>query len=352
MKQPGLAVISTGMVCALGNRSESVAAVTKAGISAYQASGAINRVNNQIIMAKVPAGALPPLPDEFALLNQQYPGHTFMVKMAAAALRDCLSESARQYPMPVFMACPELLPEKSARLETPFLEHLKTLSQCNIDLANSRRVYAGRPGGFLALDIAYKYFQATGAEFALLGGVDSFRHFDSQIDALDRQKRLLAEGVADGFAIGEGASFLLLASPQALEKYALTPLLFLGIPANTREPGHRYSDAPYRGDGLALAFRQALAAAPHLPIASLYTSLNGESFWAKEFGVAHIRNQKRLGAQLPVHHPAEYFGDLGAAMAPMLLSLVAHNETQPSLIYCSADGPERGAVCVWQPQYA
>ncbi len=347
----GLAVIGTGMVCALGNRSNAVCALTNAGISGYKTSNLLNRQNKPIVMAQVPEGALPQLPDEFALLNQQKPGHVYMVQLAAAALLDCLSESARGYPLPIFMACPEQLPGKDPRLETVFFDHLKILSGCNIDIANSRRIYSGRAGGFAALDTAYKYFQASGNEFALIGGVDSYRHFDGQVAALDKEKRLLAEGVADGFAIGEGASFLLIATPQAVLKHTLAPKLYLGRPASGIEPGHRYSDIPYRGDGLAQAFANALALAPRLPIASIYSSLNGESFSAKELGVARIRNHQRLGPHIPVQHPADCFGDLGAAMAPMLFSLIAHNEKEPSLVYCSADGPDRGAVCVWQPNY-
>ena len=352
MEKQGLAVIATGMVCALGNSSKTVAAITDAGISAYRTSPVLNRRNKAIVMAQLPEGALPALPPEFIALKQTKPGHTFMVQMAAAALLDCLSESARKHPLPLFMACPELLPGKKSRLESTFLNDLKQLSQCNIDLTCSHRVHTGRAGGLDVLELAYRYFEATGAEFALLGGVDSFRHFDSQISFLDKQKRLLAEDVNDGFAIGEGASFVLLASPSAYKKYALTAKLFLGRPAITREEGHRYSDNIYRGDGLAQAFKQALQECPNLPINSIYGSLNGESFGAKEYGVARIRSSQRLAEKAILHHPAEYFGDIGAATAPMLFSLIAHNEKKPCLVYCSSDGAARGAVCVWQPEYS
>ena len=302
-------------------------------------------------MAQVPDGAMPPLTAEFALMNQQLPGHTYMVQLAASALLDCLSDSARRYPLPLFMSCPELLPGFNARLEPSFIEHVKTLSGCNIDIAHSRTFAMGRSGGFEALKIAYSYFEATGNEFALIGGVDSYRHFSRQIDALDKDNRLLAEGATNGFAIGEGACFHLLATPQAVVKYSLMPKLYLGYPAVDQEPGHRFSQLPYRGGGLSEVFRRALAASPNIPIESIYSSLNGESFGTKELGVARIRNQGQLDLNIPVHHPADCFGDLGAAMAPILWGVVAQNEKRPSLIYCSSDGPERGAVCAWQPEY-
>lgn len=352
LEKKGLAVIKTGMVCALGSHSELVCAAVKAGISGYTTSGILNRRNKEIVMAQVSRESLLPLPDEFAGLNQQKPGHTFMVQLAATALLDCLNGTARDYPMPVFMACPEPLPKKKARIEASFIQDLKALSKCNIDVANSRCVHEGRAGGITALDIAYKYFRATGKEFALIGGVDSYRYFDSQLEYLDKAQRLLAEGVADGFAPGEGASFVLVASPKACKKYSLTPKLFLGQPGSGLESGHRYSGEPYRGDGLSQAFTNALVVAtPNQSLTNIYSSLNGESFGAKELGVAQIRHRKYFDDSVIINHPADCFGDIGAAMAPMMFGLIANNEKQPSLVYCSADGPQRGAVCVWQPEY-
>lgn len=351
MSQLALAVIATGMICSLGNRTATECAATKAGISGCRAGDILNRRNKAIVMAQVPDGAMPPLKTDFTLLNQQLPGHTYMVQLAASALLDCLSDSARRYPLPIFMACPELLPGFNARLEPSFIEHLKSLSGCNIDIAYSRGFAMGRSGGFEALKIAYAYFEATGNEFALVGGVDSFRHFSRQIEALDKDNRLVAEGATNAFAIGEGACFHLLATPRAVLKYSLSPKLYLGYPAVDQEPGHRFSQLPYQGNGLSAAFNRALAASPNIPIESIYSSLNGEAFGTKELGVARIRNQRRLSLNAPVHHPADCFGDLGAAMAPMLWGIVAQNEKLPSLVYCSSDGPDRGAVCVWQPEY-
>lgn len=347
-----LSVISVGMVCALGNNSALVSAAVKAGLSGYAASDFFNRQNKEVVMAQVESETLLPLSLEFSELNQKKPGYTFIVRLAATALLDCLSEAARSYPLPIFMACPEVLPSKNPRVEPSFLHHLKALSQCNIDIANSRCIHEGRAGGITALDIAFKFFRATGREFALIGGVDSYRFFDSQLEYLDKANRLLAEGVADGFAPGEGASFILLASPQACEKYSLTPKLLLGRPGLSSEAGHRYSEAPYRGDGLSQACRQALAyATPNVTYSRIYSSLNGESFGAKELGVAQIRNHPYFNDDLVVHHPADCFGDIGAATAPMLFGLIANNEKIPSVVCCSADGPLRGAVCVWQPEY-
>src|SRR5690606_39623002 len=78
---------------------------------------------------------------------------------------------------------------------------------------------------------------------------------------LDAQDRLLLENRFDGFQPGEGTCFILLASERAV---AALPSLraVLYRPGIAQEAGHRYSEEPYRGDGLTAAVREAIASAP------------------------------------------------------------------------------------------
>ena len=84
---------------------------------------------------------------------------------------------------------------------------------------------------------------------------------------------------------------------------------------------------------------------------SVYSSLNGESFWAKEWGVASLRFHSRFEKALRVEHPVECFGDPGAALGPLMVGLAAIGLTRgyrkgPCLVYCSSDREERAAVLV------
>jgi 3-oxoacyl-[acyl-carrier-protein] synthase-1 len=91
------------------------------------------------------------------------------------------------------------------------------------------------------------------------------------------------------------------------------------------EPGHLQSDAPYLGEGLAGAVGRLLAEAPPAaPIACTYASFNGERYWAREFGVARVRNSGHFADAMQMEHPAECCGDLGAAHGPLLACLAAH----------------------------
>jgi 3-oxoacyl-[acyl-carrier-protein] synthase-1 len=52
-----------------------------------------------------------------------------------------------------------------------------------------------------------------------------------------------------------------------------------------------------------------------------------------------------------MHHPADCFGDAGAAVGPAMIGLAVHGiraryRNSPSLVYASSDNGERAAILV------
>ncbi|MGM8224953.1 hypothetical protein ACSV5M_00125 [Cellvibrio sp. ARAG 10.3] len=145
------------------------------------------------------------------------------------------------------------------------------------------------------------------------------------------------------------AGFLLLTRNPALAAVVNGHRILLHPPGMADEPGHLGSDEPYRGDGLDQAFKKALAGATVPPIHSLYSSMNGEHMWAKEYGVAYIRNRHAFADPLSLQHPADCYGDIGRATAPVLIALAAQDLWKTSVarahqLYSSSDGARRGAI--------
>jgi 3-oxoacyl-[acyl-carrier-protein] synthase-1 len=137
---------------------------------------------------------------------------------------------------------------------------------------------------------------------------------------LDSEDRILATNISNGFAPGEAASFLLLSKNYDKSFLPVT----LSAPGVSKEEGHYYADeVPYRGDGLAEAFRRSISNSRKEKIKRIYSSMNGENFFVKEFGVALIRNSKRIASEHSVEHPADCYGDLGAATGAVLTTLAA-----------------------------
>jgi len=124
----------------------------------------------------------------------------------------------------------------------------------------------------------------------------------------------------------------------------------LSLPGLSEEPGHFYSDKPYRGDGLSEAFRQAFRDYSGDPIKAVYGSMNGENYWVKEYGVAMTRNHSFFDEKVEHEHPADCYGDMGAATGPILMGLAAQGLLKQArglatyLVYSSSDGSWRAAV--------
>jgi len=334
------------MMTAGGANTPMTAAIVRAGLNRYQESSYYNKDRKPMKMACVPEEALPPLNKKLLSVPGFTPRYQHVVRLSDLPLKECLSIYTSDEPVPLFLALSESLPNSAEKIPASLLDCLILQSGVKIDRRNSRLLATGRAGGLQAIDIAFKYFQATGKGFALIGGVDTCKFNLQRLSNLDREDRILAEGVMDGFAPGEAAGFLLLVSEEAQAKYRLPSHLTVYQSGFGTEAGHRYSNEPYKGDGLAEAFQNAIAQRPHVPIDVIYSSMNGENHWAKEYGVAMTRNNNVFADNIKLEHPADCIGDIGAAFGPVLLGIMSKNITGTGLAYCSSDGLYRSAVCV------
>ena len=80
--------------------------------------------------------------------------------------------------------------------------------------------------------------------------------------------------------------------------------------------------------------------------------MNGESHWGKEWGVAFIRNRPAFVEGHSMLHPADCYGEIGAACGPMMVALAAlglrtGRSRGPALVYASSDSGPR-AACTLQ----
>ena len=118
------------------------------------------------------------------------------------------------------------------------------------------------------------------------------------------------------------------------------------------ENGHMYSEEIYKGDGLAETLQKLFQANGKIdPIQEVYSSMNGENHWAKEWGVAFMRNQDKFDTEHNMYHPADCFGDTGAASGPLMIGMAIIGMKKeyiksPCLITCSSDYSDRAGVII------
>lgn len=345
-----LAIGATGIVSPLGGDTEMTLAAVLAGLSAYQISSASNRNGYKMVTARVPDEILADLKPELKKLSLGSREQK-LIKLASLALRQVFNQYEFTEPVPLFLAGPEALFESVKVITPKILSHIKIQSECEIDTHASRYLTSGRAGFIEAIEIAFRYFSASGAAFALVGGVDTYLD-PATLGELDNLGRVLAEDSQSAFAPAEGASILLLINPHSINKSKLTgEEFYLCRPGFAQESGALMSNLAYRGDGLALAVRQALEQASPTLINKIFSTANGEGYFSKEYGVSIIRNMPRFSNSFTHIHPADCLGDMGAAMGGTLVSLAMKMNASlsgptQSLVYCSSDLASRAAVCV------
>jgi 3-oxoacyl-[acyl-carrier-protein] synthase I len=342
-------VVGVGMMTAVGLTAAETTASVRASMMGFTETSIRDHQYEPFTLAEVPEEGLPALHRSLAELVGPTSRELRMLRLASPALVECLGPmKANGVRPPLMLALPEA--ETTLELDRPaFLQWLARQSDGGFDPAQSSAEYTGRAGGLMAIGRAAELIRSQHTDFALAGGVDTYRDL-YVLGTLDMEQRVKSEAHLDGFIPGEGAGFVLLASPAMAARAKLAPLASLSIVAQGFENGHLYSEEPYRGDGLSSVVLQLVqSGALPAPIQEVYSSMNGENHWAKEWGVSFIRNSAAFEPDHGFHHPADCFGDTGAACGPLMLGLSALGVSggyrgSPGLVYCSSDRGDRAAL--------
>lgn len=349
MAAPSVVVVGMGMMTPVGLTTKETVAAVRSGTMLFAEAPIRDHRSEPFTLAEVIEDGLPDLVDEVS----QAPGLTSrearMLRLATMPIRECLK------PLEPGTAAPGLvlaLPESQTTIPLDGKRFLQLLAQQTRNAFNRKQCAAphvGRAGGLAAIGQAAETIRQGKARFILAGGVDTYRD-PYVLGTLDMEKRVKSAVHIDGFIPGEGAGFVLLAALDAAQEAGLAPLASISPVFQDMEPGHLYSNEPYRGNGLAMAVEKlAASGSAGAPIAEVYSSMNGESHWAKEWGVSFIRNKAAFLPEHATHHPADCLGDTGAASGPIMLGLAVycmqnHQARSPALIYCSSDRGQRATM--------
>jgi 3-oxoacyl-[acyl-carrier-protein] synthase I len=344
------AIVSVGMFTPVGLNARQTVASIRSGITRISEVPIYDQYFEKIMMGHLPDDVLPVLKEDFGTNIAGL--YKRLLQIAAPALREVTSGLHLSQSVPLFLAAPK--PQNGFSLEkTPFFENLEGQTKAYIDVKASRLFPMGRAGFFLSLQKAiHECINATFTKYVIVGGVDSYFDMDV-LFALEKEGRLLREGVYDGFRPGEGAAMMLLTTLKECRTYGLKPLAYICGVGQGQEEGHRYSEKPYLGEGLAQAFADLFSGTQDklARIQTVFAGLNGENFNAKEWGVAYLRNRERFIEDFQIEHPAEFIGDAGAALAPIMTATAAVGLQKgfikgPALVWASSDEAERGAACL------
>jgi 3-oxoacyl-[acyl-carrier-protein] synthase I len=213
----------------------------------------------------------------------------------------------------------------------------------------------GHAAGYSALDDALRGMASSPAAPWIVAGVDSYLAPETLewIEASDQFHGAGPLNNAWGFIPGEAASAVLIgtsASGQRLGLESLGDVISVGL---GREQKLIKTDSVCTGEGLTAAFRSTLEIlAPGEQIHNVFCDLNGETYRADEYGFTALRTKDHFRAATEFVAPADVWGDIGAAGAPLhiAMAMICHRKRYSrgptSLTWASSESGERGAAVV------
>lgn len=228
----------------------------------------------------------------------------------------------------------------------PALRKLSTLSTFKL----SKTAQTGHTGVFSLLRSAIQKLQAGNLAYCMVGGVDSYL-LKERLEMLDAAWRLRSARTVDGFIPGEAAAMFLLETEQNAKARGMPILAYLGELGEGNEVEAFHSKRNSTGDGLTQAIESVIQTnAPPMGFETVYCSLNGESYYAFEWGVVLARLNETLQKMKALINPADSVGDVGAACGALLVACatIALKKSKTvgaqSLLWTSSDNGHRMAL--------
>jgi 3-oxoacyl-[acyl-carrier-protein] synthase-1 len=334
-------LISVGARTALGFAAAASAAAARAGISGMREHPLLVTRTGKPVVGAFDWG----LPLELC-------GEDRLLELARSALREaCLPLHAadpKRLRVSLHLALPEFRPgfgSQEARRIVAGLAHTEDLPVRVFDL---HHISQGHASGLAALESALLELHRGTSNACFVGGVDSY--FDQvTIGWLDEERRIASPETRSGFVPGEGGGFLLLADTDVLVEFGLHPV------AHVLTAAHAMETAPMSkrlGEGLTEALRAALDVTfPSSPLVDeVICDLNGEAHRNEEWGFGCLRLGDRFVDPTGYRCPADCWGDVGAASAPLFAMLACEAASRGyaagprTMIWASSNGGLRGAA--------
>nr|WP_269117421.1 hypothetical protein [Ramlibacter monticola] len=328
-----MAIVSTGLVTAVGLSAPASCAAIRAGI-ANPSETRFTDSDGEWIMAQQVA------------VGKRWQGRMRLARMGAMAAVEALAGVPREEwaRTPILLCVAE--PDRPGRLEGLDESLLATLAEMlgTQPARGSGVVARGRVGVAVALAHARSLIHERGCAKVLILAVDSLLGWRT-LGHYEANRRLLTPRNSDGFLPGEGAGALLVAASAEGAAMHCTGIGF------SLEDARVDSDQPLRAEGLSQAIRAALAeagCAMH-DIDYRIADLSGEQYYFKEATLALARLLRRVKPEFDLWHPAECIGEAGAVVGAAAVGVAcaadakAYAKGPAVLVHLSNDDGARAA---------
>ena len=303
-----LAITGTGMVTGVGLTAPASCAAIRCAVNNSQETRFMDKGGEWIMGCQVP-------------LEQPWRGKTKLIKMAAAAIRECLDGNGQITPASTpLLLC---LSEKERRgrvFDDDNLFFLELQDELGLEFHEKSRIIAhGHVAVAVALKHARQLIQELKVKHVLIAATDSLL-VGSSLSYYEENERLLTSQNSNGFLPGEAAAALVVEPVYSKEK---PQLLCRGLGFGV-EKSHVGSEEPLRADGLTAAIKASLDDAGcemgHLDFR--ITDISGEQYYFKEAALILLRLLRKRKEEFDIWHPADCIGEVGAVIGVVMIAVL------------------------------
>jgi 3-oxoacyl-[acyl-carrier-protein] synthase-1 len=339
-------VVGIGARTSVGMGAPASAAAVRAGIAGFNEHPfMIDRAGETMVVAMAP------------YVEAGMSIRDRLLALALPAAREALSalggKVGRVPAIPVFLGLPPARPGLPGGLVREVVDHLGASLRGRGSTGTVDATPTGHSAGLIALERAWRLLRDGGAEFCLVGGADSYLEPETLgwLEDCDQVHGAGLRNNAWGFIPGEAAGFCLLASASARRRYELRGGCRVLAVAIAEESNLIKTDSVCVGRGLSEAVKRVLTALPPgARVDQVICDMNGEPYRADEFGFTLARTSERFVSGSDFLAPADCWGDVGAASAPLFIGLAAaagqrgYAKGPHYLIWTSSEGGQRGSA--------
>ncbi|MDQ6683892.1 MAG: hypothetical protein M3Z16_02080 [Pseudomonadota bacterium] len=284
-----------------------------------------------------------------AVLSPQLAVAARLQTMLASALDEALRGFDSPAPIPCWLALPQPRAGINEDIHHQLVRALTRHPGTPV-VSSVRILPEGHAAGLMAMQAAAQQIAAGEIDVCLAAAVDSY-HDGATLRWLDEAGRLMSSSNRNGFPPGEAAGVCLLASATAATRNRWPILGRIVSAATAVEPAPLGSEAVSTGRGLTAAVAGAASGLqPGQLVTATYCDLNGERHRNEEFSYTLLRTQHAFVDAHDYLHPADCWGDVGAASGVLFaaLSIVAaqrgYGRGESPLLWAGSDSGHRTAL--------
>lgn len=303
-----LAITGTGMVTGVGLNALASCAAIRCAIDNFQETRFMDSGGEWIMGCQV-------------LLEQPWRGKIKLIKMAAAAIDECLTNNKQIVPESTpLLLCLSEHERKGRVIDDDNQFFLDLQDELGIEFHEKSRVLAkGHIAVAVALKHARQLLQELNVKHVLVAATDSMLVAPT-LSHYEENERLLTSQNSNGFIPGEAAATLVVERVSAKQG---NRLICHGLGFGV-EKAHVYSEEPLRADGLTAAIKESLndAGCGESILDFKITDISGEQYYFKEASLAFSRIDRTKREEFDIWHPADCIGEVGAVMGVVMVAIL------------------------------